>query len=106
MNVGVLLIDELGYLNLRPEQSNIFFKLMEQWWTHCGDAARYLGRAGRKELLDLGAEAIAAIQDATGLDNGPEWEKFFSDLDADGSPTAYIFRCKKCGIVGGYQDCD
>ncbi len=26
----VLLIDELGYLNLRPEQTNIFFKLMEE----------------------------------------------------------------------------
>ena len=24
------LIDELGYLNLKPEQSNIFFKLMEE----------------------------------------------------------------------------
>jgi DNA replication protein DnaC len=30
MKVDVLLIDELGYLNLRPEQSNIFFKLMEE----------------------------------------------------------------------------
>jgi DNA replication protein DnaC len=30
MNIDVLLIDELGYLNLRPEQSNIFFRLMEQ----------------------------------------------------------------------------
>jgi DNA replication protein DnaC len=27
--VDLLLIDEMGYLNLRPEQSNIFFKLME-----------------------------------------------------------------------------
>ncbi len=27
--VDVLLIDEMGYLNLRPEQTNIFFKLME-----------------------------------------------------------------------------
>jgi DNA replication protein DnaC len=26
----VLLIDELGYLNLKPEQCNIFFKLMEE----------------------------------------------------------------------------
>ena len=26
----VLLIDELGYLNLRPEQTNTFFKLMEE----------------------------------------------------------------------------
>ena len=23
-------IDELGYLNLKPEQTNIFFKLMEE----------------------------------------------------------------------------
>ena len=30
MRVEVLQIDELGYLNLRPEQSNIFFKLMEE----------------------------------------------------------------------------
>jgi DNA replication protein DnaC len=28
--LDVLLIDELGYLNLKPEQSNIFFKLMEE----------------------------------------------------------------------------
>ena len=26
----MLLIDELGYLNLKPEQCNIFFKLMEE----------------------------------------------------------------------------
>ena len=28
--LDVIQIDELGYLNLRPEQSNIFFKLMEE----------------------------------------------------------------------------
>jgi len=28
--IEVLLIDEMGYLNLRPEQSNMFFKLMEE----------------------------------------------------------------------------
>ena len=28
--IELLLIDEMGYLNLRPEQSNIFFKLMEE----------------------------------------------------------------------------
>ena len=28
--VDVLLIDELGYLNIRPEQTNIFFKLMTE----------------------------------------------------------------------------
>ncbi|TPV96478.1 MAG: AAA family ATPase [Myxococcales bacterium FL481] len=30
IRVDLLLIDEMGYLNLRPEQSNIFFKLMEE----------------------------------------------------------------------------
>jgi DNA replication protein DnaC len=28
--IDLLVIDEMGYLNLRPEQSNIFFKLMEE----------------------------------------------------------------------------
>ncbi len=28
--VDLLLIDEVGYLNLKPEQTNIFFKLMEE----------------------------------------------------------------------------
>jgi DNA replication protein DnaC len=28
--IDVLVIDEMGYLNLRPEQTNIFFKLMEE----------------------------------------------------------------------------
>lgn len=30
MRIDVLLIDELGYLAIRPEQSHIFFKLMEE----------------------------------------------------------------------------
>jgi DNA replication protein DnaC len=30
MSIDVLLIDELGYLNLKPEQANIFFRLMEE----------------------------------------------------------------------------
>ena len=28
--LDILLIDELGYVNLKPEQANVFFKLMEQ----------------------------------------------------------------------------
>lgn len=30
INLDLLVIDEMGYLNLRPEQSNLFFKLMEE----------------------------------------------------------------------------
>ena len=30
VRMDLLLIDEMSYLNLRPEQTNIFFKLMEE----------------------------------------------------------------------------
>lgn len=78
----------------------------EKWWTHCGDAGQFIGRAGQTELQALGAGAIAAIQDSTGLDDGPQWDHFFGALRKDGSPTAYMFRCTQCGELGGYQDCD
>ncbi len=78
----------------------------QQWWTHCGDAAQFIGRAGWNELKALGSEAIEAIQHSTGLSNGPELDRFISSLQKDGSPTAYMFRCANCGRLGGYQDCD
>jgi uncharacterized protein CbrC (UPF0167 family) len=78
----------------------------EQWWTHCGDAAAFVGRAGCKELQSFGQEAVAAIRESTGLSEGQRWNEFFSALDKEGSPTAYIFRCIKCGALGGYQDSD
>jgi uncharacterized protein len=78
----------------------------EQWWTHCGDAAQFIGRAGRDELKALGPQAIAAIQDSAGMSDGPDWDQFLAALDKEGSPTAYMFRCTKCGQLGGYQDCD
>jgi uncharacterized protein len=71
----------------------------EKWWTHCGDAAQLIGRAGRKELNALGPQAIAAIQESVGLD-GPEWNEFFAALNKDSSPTAYLFRCTQCGRLG------
>jgi uncharacterized protein len=77
----------------------------EIWWTHCDDAAQFLGRAGKKELLQFGEQAIQAIQKTTGLDDS-DWQAFFNALDKDGSPTAYLFRCGQCGAIGGYQDCD
>src|SRR5579871_4660279 len=33
----------------------------ERWWTHCGDAAAFLGPAGWKELQAYGPEAVAAF---------------------------------------------
>lgn len=78
----------------------------EQWWSHCGDAGAFLGAAGHEELKTLGADAILSIRESTELPPGEVWDKFFQALDKDGSPTAYVFRCTKCGALGGYQDCD
>lgn len=78
----------------------------ERWFTHCHDAAAFLGRAGYEELTDYGSDAIESIRDDTRIGDDDEWEDFFEKLDKDGSPTAYLFRCLHCGAYGGYTDCD
>jgi uncharacterized protein CbrC (UPF0167 family) len=75
----------------------------EQWWTHCKDAAQFLGPVGRTELEAMGAAALAFLR------NDPwvpfSWDKFVSILDKDRGPTGYLFRCTHCGQLGGYWDC-
>lgn len=59
VRLDLLLIDELGYLNLRPEQSNIFFKLMEERYaegrstviTTNLDYDEWYGFLGHKEMV-------------------------------------------------------
>jgi uncharacterized protein len=75
----------------------------ERWFTCCGDAAAFLGRAGLRELLARGPTAVEAIRIESGLD-GDEWEGYLKGMDKDGQPTAYLFRCLHCAKVGGYSD--
>ncbi|MCI0569385.1 MAG: IS21-like element helper ATPase IstB [Myxococcaceae bacterium] len=58
-NVDVLVIDEMGYLNLKPEQTNIFFKLMEERYrrrptilTTNLDYSEWASFLGNKALVD------------------------------------------------------
>jgi DNA replication protein DnaC len=58
MSVDVLLIDEMGYLNLRPEQTNLFFKLMEERYSRRSTIITtnlayddWYGFLGRKEMV-------------------------------------------------------
>jgi DNA replication protein DnaC len=58
MTADVLLIDEMGYLNLRPEQTNLFFKLMEERYTRKStiittnlDYDDWYAFLGRKEMV-------------------------------------------------------
>lgn len=76
----------------------------ERWWTHCGDAAEFLGPAGQTDLLERWPEAIEAIRAESGH-TGTSWEAYFAALNRDHGPTAYIFRCRHCGRLGGYSDC-
>jgi len=77
----------------------------ERWFTHCGDAAEFLGQADGEDLRGQWATAVAAIRaDAAMTD-----EQWLHLLDAlakgpNGSPTAYVFRCLHCGQLGGYWD--
>jgi DNA replication protein DnaC len=57
--VDLLLVDEMGYLNLRPEQTNIFFKLMEERYRHKAtiittnlDYGEWHNFLGNKALVD------------------------------------------------------
>jgi DNA replication protein DnaC len=58
LSVDVLLIDEMGYLNLRPEQTNLFFKLMEERYARRStlittnlDFDAWYDFLGRKEMV-------------------------------------------------------
>ena len=77
----------------------------ERWFTCCGDAAAFIGRAGKTELLAAGETALEIVRAEAGYE-GSEWEEYLDVLDANGSPTAYLFRCLHCGKNGGYSDCD
>ncbi|NOX54158.1 MAG: hypothetical protein GXP27_06895, partial [Planctomycetes bacterium] len=46
----------------------------EQWWTHCHDAAIFLGRLGRQELEEIGKEAVDGIRQAIGMEQR-QWER-------------------------------
>ncbi|HZF69017.1 MAG TPA: CbrC family protein [Gemmatirosa sp.] len=75
----------------------------ERWWTHCGDAAQYLGPAGAPELRAAWAGALPAIQADVGFE-GADWDDYLAALDRVRGPTAYVFRCRHCGQLGGYSD--
>lgn len=74
----------------------------EPWWTHCGDAAAFLGPAGFRELSNEWRAAVDVIRRDGGYDRLPDddWEQLLRAFDRDGSPTAYVFRCRHCGRLG------
>ena len=77
----------------------------ERWWTHCGDAGVFLGIAGKGDIEQYGNLLIDNLKKESGYSD-TQWKPYFDALSKDGSPTAYIFKCRHCGEIGGYSDCD
>ena len=67
--------------------------------THCDDAAAFLGPVGYPEL-QRHPQALELLQSE---DHSADW---LQDLSRDGSPTAYLFRCRHCGVELANWDVD
>jgi uncharacterized protein len=75
----------------------------ERWYTHCYDAAEFIGPVGALELGSYPPSARAAVADECGFE-ADELTDYMNRLDKVYGPTAYLFRCRVCGAWGGYSD--
>ena len=75
----------------------------ERWYTHCGDAAEFVGPVGALELGNLDPSLRKAIAEESGF-TGEKLAHYLDSLDKNVGPTAYAFRCRACGEWGGYSD--
>jgi uncharacterized protein len=80
----------------------------EQWWSHCNDAAEFIEIGGYEEIIDNGKELEEFFINQLRNYGCPEEDvdKYIKNLDKNGSPIACIFKCRHCGIYGGYIDVD
>ncbi len=76
----------------------------ERWWTHCNDAAEFLGAVGYSEAAALGPDLLAALAADMGMEDDTRRDHFVRSLRIDGSPVGFAFRCLHCGKLGGYTD--
>ena len=77
----------------------------EKWWTHCGDAALFLGQADASKINSLGLDLRLSLEEDTGL-AGKELDEYISSIEIDGSPTVYLFQCRHCQKFHAYTDND
>jgi uncharacterized protein len=79
----------------------------EHWLYHCGDGAAFLGAAGWPEL-ERHPDALDHVREELPRDawSSDEIDAYLRALDKDGSPTAYLFRCRHCGTHLAYSDSD
>ena len=79
----------------------------EHWRYHCGDGAAFVGLVGAAEL-EANPEARASVEAELEADQipAPDATAILAQLDAAGSPCAYLFRCLHCEQYLASWDCD
>jgi uncharacterized protein CbrC (UPF0167 family) len=75
-----------------------------RWWTHCGDGAAFIGVAGAADVAAHGPITVDHLRSDLGWPDDAGFRAYIDALDADGQPTAYLFRCLVCAEVGGFSD--
>jgi hypothetical protein len=79
----------------------------EHWLYHCGDAAAFLGLAGRDELEAHPGALESLTSELAELNwSSDEVAEYLSGLSKTHSPTAYLFRCLSCETHLAYSDGD
>ncbi|MBO6938257.1 MAG: CbrC family protein [Deltaproteobacteria bacterium] len=76
----------------------------ERWWLHCGDGGTFLGPAGAADVVAHGPITREHLRQDLGWPADERFDRYIASLTADGQPTAYLFKCRVCGEVGGYSD--
>lgn len=76
----------------------------ERWLVHCGDACAFLGPAGRTEVASYSSADLLESLRTDAEMTKDAFERYFSELDKEGGPTAYVFRCLHCSLLLGYSD--
>jgi uncharacterized protein CbrC (UPF0167 family) len=77
----------------------------ERWLFHCGDGAAFLGAVGASELDAFpDAQEMLRFEYSTRGWSPEQVVDFLAALDKDDTPTAYLFRCRKCGSHLAYAD--
>ena len=76
----------------------------QRGWTHCGDAAQFIGLAGADDVARNGQTTLEHLRADLEWDAGEQFDSYVRSLDAEGQPTQYLLKCPRCREVGGYSD--
>lgn len=75
----------------------------EKWWTHCNDAAAFIGIANKDEITNYSDEFINELIKESNYETN-DWLFYIKYIVKNDFPVAYIFKCLHCGKIGGYSD--